>query len=180
MSYGVGVTHTCILLANYLSKQRGKISLIEFNKTNHFQNIEKGYEGLHYKPEQTNNFNIKGVTYYKQVSKNQLIELLSQSKDYIILDMGNECGESFNEFLRADIQLVVAHSNDWKIDELYNFYYKNKERLVKEIIWCIPFATKEDIKDIKKIVKGKVVPIPYHNDPYVKNKNITNAISKII
>mgnify|MGYP003750945119 CR=1 FL=1 len=165
---GVGVTHLCLLLANYLSEWLGKkVAYIECYPRKDIQHLQYIYEGSE-KGMEKGYFHIHRVTYFKCVRPMEIAEVIGGSYDCIILDMGTEFTKNQNEFLRCDLKLVISSLVPWKQQELEKFLEHTKHvKQSEEWLYLIPFGQKEDIKQISKEMGRKFYSVPYEPDPFV-------------
>ena len=175
VKHGVGTTHTAIMIANHLADQDYSVALVEANNSKDFVQIECAYEGAENANQFKNStFNINGVKYFKSVSELKMVRLLTGNFTYIILDLGSyEATDWYDEFLRANIQIVVGSGSEWKQQDIYRFFDEQIHHDQSKWKLCIPFIQKQVIGDIKKrLPKRKVFALPHHPDPYHKQKEI--------
>lgn len=177
---GIGVTHFCIMMAYYLSKQRRKVVIVELNDTGHFGRIEKAYEGLHHDVMSTESFTIKGVTYYKATSKEKLMDLYQGDYHYIVLDIGGAIKKYAEEHKRADIPLVIGHVSDWKIHEVDEFSIRYSMLMTQRCKWLFPDGRKDEMMEIGRKIGMSFHTIPYCVDPFVRKKETLEHMKKII
>lgn len=177
---GVGVTHTTIMLANYLSRERYKVAVVELNPHGHFGKIEKAYEGIHFDSSLTSKFKIKGVVYYKSVTKEQLIRLYQEEYNYIILDIGSDVEAYSEEYRRADLPFIIARTSEWKLDEIEAFRYSQGVLMTNRCQWILPFAKPNEVKELSKKIEMSCMAIGFIGDPFIKSKEIDQQLAKII
>ncbi|MFP4698006.1 MAG: hypothetical protein ACLFMO_04800 [Eubacteriales bacterium] len=181
VSRSVGVTHTAIMIGNYLAKRGKKVALIELNHNYDFGKIEKAYEGPNFNSDVTTDFKINKCIYYKNNSSLSLIDILAKPFDYYVLDIGFYQSTYFEEFLRADIKIVMGLVSEWKKDEIFNFYeINNKFTSANQWLYGFPFATKNDIGDIKKYITNQLISIPFNPDPYIVKGDMQKILQKIV
>lgn len=179
---GVGCTHTSILIANYLASQKFSVALVEANESNEYKEIESAYEGVESEYINTSSFYIDGVHYYKNEVSIDMISLLAGNYSYIILDLGAYNSTiSFNEFLRANLQIVVGASSDWKQNQIHRFFQSHIHLDQSKWRLCLPLADKDSSKDIKKkMERRKVYPIPYYPDAFQTSSQINAAMEQLL
>ncbi|PQP80363.1 hypothetical protein C0Q44_28545 [Paenibacillus sp. PCH8] len=179
---GVGCTHTALMIANYLAKQKFSVALVEANESNEYKEIEAAYEGVDADLLNTVSFFINGVHYYKNESCIDMISLLSGNYSYIILDLGcYDTTSSFNEFLRANLQIVVGGSSEWKQNKIYTFFQSQIHLDQSKWRLCLPLAEKDSIKDIsKKMDRRKIYRIPYFPDAFDLTSEIDGVMENIL
>ncbi|PYY31001.1 hypothetical protein [Paenibacillus illinoisensis] len=179
---GVGCTHTSLLIANYLAKQKFFVALIEANESNEYKEIEASYEGVDSELLNTTSFYIDGVHFFKNQNNIDVIPLLSGEYAYIVLDLGNYVEtESYTEFLRANVQIVVGSSRDWKHHKLDEFI--DSQIHLDQSNWriCLPLADKQDVKDLrKKWNRRQLYTIPYFPDPFDSSDVIEDSLESML
>lgn len=180
---GVGCTHTAIMLANHLAQQDYTVALVEVNDSNDYVEIERAYEGVKDSKQLKNpTFTINGVRYFKNVKELNMVNLLTGNFSFIILDLGSYTNTNwYNEFLRASIPIVVGSASEWKHKDIYRFFQSQIHEDQSNWKLCVPLAKKINISDIKKnLPKRKIHGIPFHSDPYEKNKIIDEVLEDIL
>ena len=179
---GVGCTHTSLLIANYLAKQKFSVALVEANESNEYKEIESSYEGVDSDLLISSSFYINGVHFYKNQNNIDVIPLLSGEYAYIVLDLGNYVEtESYNEFLRANIQIVVGSSRDWKQHKIDEFI--DSQIHLDQSNWriCLPLSDKQDVKDLKKkLCRRQLYTVPYFPDPFDSSEAIEDFMEKML
>lgn len=180
---GVGVTHTGILVANFLTRRGNTVAIVEVNKTNDFSFIEGSYEGED--PSQLNAdeyFQLRGVTYYKSNYSFEIAELMEKRYDYIILDLGSYAESNYiDEFYRSHLQIVIGNGSDWKQHEIIDFSLHHKDRDQSKWAYCIPHVKPIVIDDIEKeLYEGQLFRIPTHPDPYEIQKDTDSILNEIL
>ncbi|WP_337035186.1 hypothetical protein [Paenibacillus illinoisensis] len=179
---GVGCTHTSLLIANYLAKQKFSVALVEANESNEYKEIESSYEGVDSDLLISSSFYINGVHFYKNQNNIDVIPLLSGEYAYIVLDLGNYVEtESYNEFLRANIQIVVGSSRDWKQHKIDEFI--DSQIHLDQSNWriCLPLSDKQDVKDLKKkLSRRQLYTVPYFPDPFDSSEAIEDFMEKML
>lgn len=179
-SSGVGVTHTSILLANFLRRQKLKVAIIEGNPSGHMAKLEKVYEGAKFDPELTDWFSIKQVDYYKSCTLSRLNEVYEKNYDVIVIDIGSDPIAYKDIFKNADYPLVVGHSVDWKQFEHRDLIESHQDLLTNRISWLIPFGGVNDIRMIQKKLGYPCCLVGFSLDPFVKDKIIDQRFRKLL
>ncbi|WP_066497514.1 hypothetical protein [Abyssisolibacter fermentans] len=176
---GVGVTHTLIMLAQCLSSKY-KVAVLELNETGAFKEIYRATNENIYL--EKNYFTYNKIDYYWDIDYSSFIMKHKEKYDFIIMDFGNYNELiDFDEFIRADKRVVLAHGIDWKIKELINFYNDTRSVDVnRSWIYCIPFIEDKYLKDIKQLVDNPIYHIPFNMNPFKPNNEVNNFFAKII
>ncbi|WP_052646931.1 hypothetical protein [Paenibacillus terrae] len=183
---GVGVTHVSVAMASFLARQGNSVALVECNESSDFKYIELAHEGI--KSDGiavgTKNFKIDGVNYFKSDQYElDLISLLSSEYTYIILDLGfYDTTKFFEEFLRADIQIVVGSGIEWKQRHLERFLsITNEYEQQKRWNIVLPLTDSQVIADVKNNLKiGNVFKLPYQPDPFDEDIETDETIENIL
>lgn len=176
---GVGVTHTCVMLAEYLSKKK-KIALIELNDSLHFKEIASITKEK--KEIVKRNFIYNRVHYFWDISFGQFLSQYRENYEFLILDLGSYQNiNDMDEFIRADIRLVIGHGMDWKVREIYNFNHENKNYDPNNS-WCyvLPFMDKRSIKEVKSNISNRVFHLPYNINPFIPNQDTKKIFEQIL
>lgn len=176
---GVGVTHSVLLIANYLRRQKLKVAVVELNGSRHLTRIEQAYEGIGFDSMTTETFKIKQVTYFKNIHKNQLIELYKLNYEVIILDMGVGLSDYAEDYQMADLSLSIGQTSDWKRDELTEFFIGRQQWIGQRTRWLLPFATKGEVKEFSRNHEQKAYGLDFIHDPFVKSKVIDQQLEKL-
>ncbi|MFX3643263.1 MAG: hypothetical protein ACE3L7_32225 [Candidatus Pristimantibacillus sp.] len=186
VSSGIGTTHSAISLSGFLSRKGNRVALVECNRSEDFDYIELTYEGIkdgNYSF-QTSSFQIDGVDYFKSTHMQEdIVSLLSQDYNFVVLDLGNYRDTSyFEEFLRADIQIVVGSGIEYKLRHLKDFFLEN-EHVDNSFKWNVflPLTDNQTKNDVTKDLSlEKVHVIPQHIDPFKSRKELDLIFEEVI
>jgi len=170
----VGVTHTSILLAKFLSN-KNKVSIIEMNESNALKYISPIEENQVY-------FKYKRIHFFPKVDYYQFLYQYKEQFNYVILDFGSYTNlVEFDEFLRCDVRLVIGHGIDWKIKEVKEFYESTQQYDPNHNwIYLIPFLEKKYCRELNQIIKNKFYTLPFNMNPFSPTQEIKNIFEKII
>ncbi|MDF2587298.1 MAG: hypothetical protein K0S41_1139 [Anaerocolumna sp.] len=179
---GVGVTHSCILLANYLGRCLGKkTALIECYPQNDFKFIEDELVSNDNNMKESKSFELHKVTYYKSIKSREISEIIGDDYDCVVLDLGCDLINGKYEFLRCDKKLVISSMIPWKLHELDKFVMNNEHiKNSYQWIYLIPFGSKKDINIIKKDFNLKVNQIPCEPDPFIISSSVIQLFQTVI
>lgn len=158
---GLGATHLCIALANYLASKKGmKTACLELAPSCAFEQIKINCKPalLTRKDSAHQNFRIYDVDYYPNICKSDIPSLSNLGYDILILDFGFPNDTCMDEFYRCNKKLLISSAACWKRHELSSFFeaYPQVKKL-ESLSFMIPFAT---VSDMLKI--GKIHGLPYH------------------
>ncbi|BCN32825.1 hypothetical protein [Anaeromicropila herbilytica] len=175
---GVGVTHLCVMLSNYLSEVMGKrTAVLECNTHNDFSYIQMVYEGMAHKAINGKAFQVYDTSYYKNVTQKEIADILNNNFDYIIMDLGTD--RDNEEFLRCNCKLVVSSLCDWKRHELIKFlHYAETMNGYLEWEYLVLYGDKSDLKEIKHNWNIHLNLIPFETDPFQVSKEVLNLFQK--
>ncbi|WDV46948.1 hypothetical protein PV797_04420 [Clostridiaceae bacterium M8S5] len=179
VSKNVGVTHTIIMLAQYLSQQF-KVAVLELNYTGAFKEICRATSD-----EECLNktkFNYKKVDYYWDINLSNFIVNDKDQYDFVLLDLGNyENLKDFDEFIRTDRKLVIAHGVDWKIREIIEFYKRTADVDIRRSWrYCIPFIGEKYLKDVKSVINNPIYHLPFSMNPFKPNNEVKAFFDKYV
>jgi serine/threonine-protein kinase len=179
VSKGVGVTHSSIMFAQILSK-KGKVALIELNDSKHFKEI--GFVTVDEKAVEKKNFIYNRVHYFWDIDYWQFLTLYRDKYDFILLDLGSyQVLGNIDEFIRADIRIVVGQGMDWKVKEIKSFYTLTRTYDPNNNwYYLLPFMDQKSIKEIKGWTKSKTFHLPYNMNPFIPGQEIKKAFEQVL
>ncbi|MCQ4085603.1 serine/threonine-protein kinase [Saccharibacillus sp. JS10] len=167
---GCGATHTAIAVAHTLSREGGKTAIVELGRRAHtFEKIALEWEGESLNGRRS--FTVQGVDYWCATEKERLHDLFGKGYRYIVLDLG-VCKESrdFEEFLRADLPIIVGSGSEWRSKELVSFVHRETLRSSPKWTYLLPFATEEAVKEMRRTLRSKnVYAVPPLDSPFDGN-----------
>lgn len=179
---GCGVTHLGIMLANYLSHYMGyKTAFLECYPQKDIQYLQNYVYRDDDVAKKLEVFNIHHVSYYRSVKEQTLPEVIGDSYDGVILDLGSDFVQNRNEFLRCDKRIVVSSLSAWKRHELEQFIKNNSHvKSSRQWLYMTPFSQNRDIKEASKDFHQKIHGIPYVADPFTISKSTLQLFQKLI
>lgn len=161
--HGVGVTHFCIWLANYMANvERRKTALLEWNNHGDFQEIEKICLR---KNKQATKFQIFDVDYFKN-GQADLVELcIKNNYERVLIDFGTGCKENRTNLLISDEKIIIGSLNEWKLSAFVELL---KELPSKEKSWnyLIAFGDEKTRRELAKEWKIPLFRIPLSADAF--------------
>lgn len=184
---GLGATHLCIALANYLASKKGlKTACLELNDSYSFQQLNATCMTgiLPAKKSAHQNFRIYDVDYYPNVNQKDLPALSNAGYDVLILDFGFLCTDCMDEFYRCNKKLLISSAASWKRHELSAFlktYPQIKE--LESLFFMIQYGTKSDMFKIAKmqdISFLKLRSIPFLLNPFHIGKEYFSFFEELI
>jgi eukaryotic-like serine/threonine-protein kinase len=161
----IGSTHLSFLINSYLYKNGLKGLYIEKNPTDLSLSIPTRYQNIKIKNDVYQLYH--GDILPKHVTD---LNLLKTSYDYLIFDYGELNNHNLEEFISADIKLLVCGAKDWEMP--YTEDVIKKLDCSKEIKYLFNFL---DGNHFKKVLRqmGNLLcyRIPYEPNPFEWKKN---------
>lgn len=184
---GIGATHLCIALANYLVSKKGlKTACLEFGISNAFQELKNHCAPAHFPAYSSAHryFTIYGVDYYPNVSKDELPALSNQGYDFLIFDFGILSQDVMDEFCRCDRKLLLNSAAGWRRNELSAIFSSYPQITKLEFIcFMILYGTRSDICKIARIHKlpmRRLKAIPFLQNPFHIGKEQFSFFEELI
>jgi hypothetical protein len=161
---GAGVTYTGMLLAYYFSREKGlRTSYLECNSHLDFSLMQEAYE---WNEEDEYSFSLDGITYYKQVTKSQIPDLINSNYDCCIMDFGIDFINARDEFIRCSNKIVVADRAIWNQSKTIEFFKTIVDtRGSMKWICMIPFSNQSEVMELSRIIDKSIDVIPFEPDP---------------
>lgn len=184
VSGGVGTTHTAIMLAYSLTKHFKKVTLLELtDKSCSFSRLQsaafkaKGAGS----GSAERNFTIEGVHYFRRPTRMEMLDLISGEGGLVILDLGSDRSkETFEEFVRADISLVVGSGAEWRFQDIVSFCRMSASYSSSKWIYTIPSAPLPVIQHLRrKLRTSRLLPFPHETDPFHPSHETVTAVENV-
>ncbi|MDN4603188.1 serine/threonine protein kinase [Paenibacillus sp. F6_3S_P_1C] len=181
-SSGVGVTHTAIAISHYLERQNFKVAIIEMSpRSQSFARIQQvAHAG---KPVPAGRqFAVDGVHYWKQSGRADILSLLGGSYQFIIMDLGSGQDQNrLEEFLRADLPIVIGSGAEWRQAEIGSFVRTHNRYPRDKWIYCLPLASTDAVQRIRKTLDtSSVYGLPLHIDPFDREPQMDKVFAHIL
>lgn len=177
---GAGVTHFCLLLAQYASQYLGyKTAYIECYPGNDIRFLqEQQIDEMSIKKEF---FCRQGVTYYPCVSEKRISEIMGDPYEFLILDLGSDFINGKSEFFRCDRKIVITSLTLWKRQEL-NRFRMNTEHVKNNNQWfyMAPFVSEKEIRLCFKELDINICGIPFQPNPLVLTAAVIHFFQKVL
>lgn len=167
---GVGVTYTGMLLAYYFStEKRVRTAYLECNNHLDFALMQEAYE---WSKEDESSFSLDWISYYKQVTKGQIPDLLNADYECYILDFGTDFINSRDEFIRCSQKIIVADRAVWNQGKIINFLNTIVDiRGSEKWTYMIPYANHTELMELASITDRRFFAIPFEQDPTSLSKD---------
>ncbi|MDN8587539.1 serine/threonine protein kinase [Paenibacillus sp. 11B] len=181
-SSGVGVTHTAIAISHYLERQNFKVAIIEMSpRSQSFARIQQvAHAG---KPVAAGRqFVVDGVHYWKQSGRADILSLLGGSYQFIIMDLGSGQDQNrLEEFLRADLPIVIGSGAEWRQAEIGSFVRSHNRYPRDKWIYCLPLASADAVQRMRKTLDtSSVYGLPLHIDPFDREPQMDKVFAHIL
>ncbi|MDO3412841.1 serine/threonine-protein kinase [Saccharibacillus sp. CPCC 101409] len=158
---GCGTTHTAIAAAHTLAREGGRTAVVELDRSaGAFEAIALEWEGEPLRGRRT--FEIRGVDYWPGAGWEELAGIFGRGYRYVVLDLGL-CGDArgFEEFIRADVPVVVGSGSEWRSAALVTFGGRERLRIRPHWSYCLPLAAEETVKELRgKLDHKRVFALP--------------------
>ena len=170
---GLGVTHLCIALANYLaSKKRKKTACLELSNSSAFSQLrEYGMPALlPVKTSAHRSFQIYDVDYYPNVQKAELPALINTGYEVLILDFGLLHTDCLDELYRCDKKFILCSVAPWKQQDMFSrltLYPQIKK--MEYLFYMIAYGTRQDVCEIAKklaVSRNQLHAVPFLQNPF--------------
>lgn len=160
----MGVTHFCVMMANYLSGACGKsTAVLEWGNQGSLKKMEQICTG---KQTIGGSYRLLNVDYYPQSGPKELTSGLSVNYQHVIIDFGEVKEEKKVEFLRCDMKIIVASFSEWQMDAFWEFYKTESKARKNGWIYLAVFGSEETRIEIKKRLKLPFLRIPLSIDAF--------------
>lgn len=180
---GTGTTHTAIAISHFLARGKGKVALVEMNvKSPAFRRIQQivdGERGGH--GSGNRKFEVNGVDYWRQTARADVIMLLSGSYSYVVIDLGTyRERERFEEFLRADVSIVVASGAEWRQQDVMDMVRGLSRYPQQKWMYFLPLAQSDAVHRLRKQLNTtRVFSLPLQMDPFDQSEEMDRALHHI-
>ncbi len=178
---GVGTTHTAVSLAHSLARYSRRVAVLELDsRATAFERIfhRLGVEGGHSRQLPHRRSRIEGVDYLRASSRVEMLDLFAEDYTYIICDLGSSRRKDLlEEFIRADLAILVGSAVAWRIDEMELFSADASGQIKRSPVYCLPFAGGPDVNRLQKLLNTKLVfALPAVSNPFVPGQAMEMAL----
>lgn len=177
LGHGTGVTHLCIMMANYMSGVCGKkTAVLEWGEQGSYGRMksictgEGGGEPCR----------VLEVDYYLKSGNRELAECIRIGYQSIIIDFGPAAEENKAEFLRCGRTFILASLSEWQIDAFWKFYRGEDKAEHSGWIYLTAFGSEETRTEIKKRLKLSIERIPLSIDAFVITREMMAWFARLL
>ncbi|USB34902.1 protein kinase [Paenibacillus sp. YPG26] len=184
VSGGVGTTHTAIMLAYSLITHFKEVTLLELtDKSSAFARLQTSASkpGVTGALSAERSFSIEGVHYCRRPTRMEMLDMISGEGGLVILDLGSDQSkETIEEFVRADISLVVGSAAAWRFQDIVSFCRLSASYSKSKWIYAIPSAPMTVIHHLRrKLGTSRLLPIPHETDPFQPSEETVAAMENV-
>ncbi|MDF2541944.1 MAG: hypothetical protein K0S47_1662 [Herbinix sp.] len=155
----IGVTHFAFRLCSFYRDQKVRCLYHEKNNSHHIWAIQNRYQEV---KRDCNAYRIEGITMQPKGLKQP-----AEKYQVIVQDYGCLTSENMDEFITADVKIVILGAKDWEL--AYSEQLLDKITGYKEIYYLFNFMSgKQFLQAMKHMDQKKCYRIPYEPDPYGK------------
>lgn len=178
---GVGATHTAVSLAHSLARYSRRVAVLELDpRATAFERIfhRLGAEGRHSRQLPNRRARMEGVDYIRTSSRVEMLDLFTEDYTYLICDLGSSRRKDLlEEFVRADLAILVGSAVAWRVDELELFSTDAPGQIKRSPVYCLPLATGTDVSRLQKSLDTKqVFTLPAESNPFVPGQAMEMAL----
>ncbi|WP_160044477.1 MULTISPECIES: protein kinase domain-containing protein [Paenibacillus] len=181
-SGGTGTTHTAIAISHFLARGRGKVALIEMNvRSPAFRRIQQIVDGDRSGSPGSRKFEVQGVDYWRQTARSDVISLLSGSYDYVVIDLGTyRERERLEEFLRADVPVIVASGAEWRQQDILDMVHGLSRYPQQKWVYFLPLAGGDAVQRLRRQLNSPhVFSLPLQMDPFDKSEETDKVLGRV-
>lgn len=161
---GAGATYTGMLLAYYFgAEKRIKTAFLECNNHMDFERLQKTYE---WSKEDGRSFSLDRITWYKQVTCDEVSGIFSDDYGCYILDFGTDLISWKDEFLRCGTKIIIGDRAIWNQCKMADFLSSLENiKGSRKWIYMIPYAGKRVLTGMSYKTDRDFIKVPYEPDP---------------
>lgn len=179
---GTGVTHLCVLAANYLAScLQHRTAVIEWNEHGGFGAMGRTFiSRAGGRKEYSNHvYKILGVTYYMQGDPHILARCMDGSFDDIIIDFGEMRETIRAEWLRCTVKIVEAALSEWKLEAFLELLTGEEERGTGWI-YTAAFGSEDTRRAIEKRFGISLVRVPLSEDAFSVDYKVMEWFERVL
>jgi len=177
---GIGVTHTCLMIANYLSSREGyKVTYVEMSEVSSLLGVVKG-EAV--QVHDTVGYRYKNVDYVFTNSVEQVRQILLFCKGPVIVDLESLNDKTGEIFSMCERKIVLGSVSPWRFEEYMKYINKkiHKKYDTKSISFLARGISSKAKRRFNEYFEGVLLPIPYVENPFLLSEDDIVKISNIL
>ncbi len=174
----VGVTHLCILMANYIHSGCGKkTAVLEWNGHGDFARFGNVCTAAGRLVEC---YRIQGVDFYQRSSSRTLARCIQDGYERILIDFGSLQEQDDGELLRCHRVYLLLSFSEWQ-DGVFEDCGAWQERAVKEGWRCLAsFGSEESRLRWNKRHKPAVYRVPFSADAFTVTREAMDWMKQML
>ncbi len=179
---GTGVTHMCILTANYMASALDRrTALIQWND-------HGGLEGLREicladlkqcTDIEAHKYKIFGVTYYTHGSPQILTGCLDGPYEETIIDFGELRQEVREDWLRCSVQILMGALCEWKLKAFLGHLAEDRGGRGRRI-YMAAFGSEDMRKQIERRFRITLIRVPFSADAFSVDRGLMEWFDRIL
>lgn len=174
---GTGVTHLCIMMANYESGVcQKKTAVLEWGHQESYKRLQSICLG----EEREGACRILDVDYYLGADNRKLSECIRSGYQSIIIDFGVRKEDCRADFLRCSHTFVLASLSEWQIGAFWDFYRKEEKAENRSWTYLTAFGSEETRTKINKRLKLSMERVPLSIDAFVITRELMAWFSHLL
>lgn len=179
---GAGSTLMSLLVANFMARRyRTKVAVIECGNKPSFSQLDmflNGHVGAVLRPR----LEVGDLVLFKADSNNSYAYYAADDYPIVVMDMGDvDQSEDKEEFFKANLSILVASPNDWRMPELMNFCQRNSSYRQDRMRVALPMAEQESLDLVRGVLRDRLVfSVPQHVDPFDRNPETDECLEGIL
>lgn len=183
---GTGTTHTAVSIAHYLARIGHKVALVEMNSyPGAFARIQQvALQGMAEQDRlrESRRFELEGVDYWREAARAEVVSLLSGSYHFLVLDLGGyRRNDRLEEFLRADLPLVVGSGAEWRYQDILNMVHDLRRYTQEKWQYCLPLAQEEAVQRLQReLGTDHVYSLPCQSDPFDRQQDTDELLAALL
>lgn len=179
---GTGTTHLALMLAGYLSGSRHKKTLlVQRDADPAYGRLQRACQGQTEEAGRQKVFPVFGFTCCRNATHRELTDLLNESYELVIIDFGSGYEANRDEFKRCDRQIVTGSLCAWKREVYLGFLEdRAKEKGNASILYTAQFASSREIKEIARLTKIRMRPVPFAPNPFALNEESRRFVRELL
>ena len=149
---GVGVTHTGILMGEFLKEKMG--AKVAFVEKNYHGDVERLGTMVYGSSEDM--FTFRGIDYYPMKKDNEFRNS-KKEYDYLILDFGTQKKKNLKELDQCDKKVIIGTLNLWEWQEYIRVAQYYKDNMAEGTIeYIVSLGNKKLVKRLEKQLREKI------------------------
>lgn len=173
---GTGVTHFCILLANYLSGvKRRKTAVLEWNSHGDLERMRKACQAG-----KQQKFRVLEVDYYANADAAVLLECMKRDYEHVIIDFGEMTEENRPEFFRCDWTWTMISLSEWQMDACWKLCEETGDVEKKGWKIFVTFGSEETRNEWKRRRNLSLIRVPLSVDAFTITGELMSWFSHLM